>query len=219
MAIDLQTVVPQDTIPVTRTRLTILGGLRALELDGDDFRTVEEVRINDIQSPDFIVLSKTRLLAQLPSSLQDNPDVSSVQVLSRTLTASASSLLRFRVGDTPGQVQGILRLLQKFTKLLLSEPGSDIQNPDLGGGALRNVGATFDAGEGEQIKQDFVIAIGRTARQIVALQSRNGSLPRDERLLNASLKSANFDRSSGSLFVVVEVTSQAGSSARVNVEL
>lgn len=199
--------------------MVTLGGLRALDVIGEDFRSVDEVFINDMQVPDYIVVNKTRLIAQLPESLQENPDVTSIQVLSRTLTVTAKSLLRFRIGDTPGQVQGILRLLQLFVKLLLSEPGSDIFNKDLGGGALRNVGTTFSVGDGESIKQDFVIAIDRVARQIIGLQSRNGSLPRDERLLNAELKGATFDRTQGSLFVVVEVVSQSGTPARVNLEL
>ena len=219
MSVDLQTVHPQDVIPVSQTRMASLGGLLALDVVGEDFRAVDDVRINDIQSPDFIVISKNRLIAQLPDSLQENPDVSSIQVLSRTLTLTAKSLLKFRIGDTPGQVQGILKLLQLFVKLLLSKPGSDIYNKGLGGGALRNLGVTFGAGQGESIKADFVLAVDRVARQIIGIQSRNGLLPRDERLLNARLQGATFDRSEGSLFVVVEVVSQAGTSARANLEL
>ena len=219
MAVDLQTVIPQDVIPVSRTRMTLYGGLRALDIVGDDFRSVDEVRINDIESPDYLVLSKTRLIAQLPDSLQDNPDISSIFVLSRTLTVTAKSLLRFRIGDTPGQVSGILRLLQLFVKLLLSEPGSDIFNRNLGGNALKNVGATFGEDEGSNIKADFAIAVDRTARAIVGLQSRNGRLPRDERLLTARLAGVTFSRSTGSLFVSVDVVSQQGTSASVNLEL
>ena len=219
MAIDLQTILPQNVVPVSSSRMVMLGGLRALDVIGEDFRSVDEVYINDVQSPDYVVVSKTHLIAQLPESLQGNPDVTSIQVLSRTLTVTAKSLLRFRIGDTPGSVQGVLRLLQLFVKLLLSEPGSDIFNKGLGGGALRSVGVTFNAGDGESIKQDFVVAVDRVARQIVGLQSRNGSLPRDERLLNAELKGATFDRAQGSLFVVIEVVSQAGTPARVNLEL
>lgn len=219
MAVDLQTVLPQDVIPVNRTKLTTLGGLQALDVIGDDFSAVDEVRINDIQSPDYVIIGRTRLIAQLPDSLQGNPDVSSIFVLSRTLTITAKSFLRFRIGDTPGQVQGIMRLLQLFVKLLLSNPGTDIFNRQMGGGALRNVGATFNSGEGQEIKADFVVAVDRVARQIIAMQSRNSSLPRDERLLNATLSGATFSRSTSSLFVSIEVVSQDGKPARVNLEI
>ena len=219
MAIDLQTVLPQDVIPVSRTRLTMLGGLRALEVIGEDFRSVDEVRINDIESPDFVVLSKTRLLAQLPEQLQDNPDVYSIFVLSRTFTLTSKSLLRFRIGDTPGQVSGMMRLVQLFVKLLLSNIGSDITNRRLGGNALKNVGTTFTSGEVKEIKADFAIAVDTVSRTIIGLQSRNGTLPRNERLLKAQLIGATYSKATGSLFVNIEILSQMGTSSRMNLEL
>ena len=219
MALDLQTVHPQNTIPVNRTKLVIYGGLKALDVVGEDFRSVDEVFINDTPSPDVIVLSKTRLIAQLPDSLQSIPNVQDVMVLSRTLTLSASSILRCRIGDTPGVVTGILRLLQLFVKLLLSNPGSDIYNKKLGGGGLKDLGSTFGSDEGNNIKANFTVAVDRTARQVISIQSRDGTIPRDERLLNAKLLGATFSRSSGSLFVTIEVVSQLGVPARLNLEL
>lgn len=219
MGIDLQTVVPQDTIPLSSVKYAKMSGIGVLDITGEDFRSVDEVLINDIVSPDVIVVSKTHLIAQLPGSLQLNPDVRSVQVLSRTFTVTAKSLLRFRIGDTPGRTQGINRLVQLFVKLLLSNPGSDRFNRNLGGGALRNVGRTFNAVEGETVKADFTIAVDRTARQIISLQSRNGSLPADERLLTASLIGATFSRSSAALYMSVELVAQSGRPAQLNLEV
>lgn len=219
MALDLQTVHPQNTIPVSRTTLVVLGGLRALDVLGDDFRSVDEVFINDMPSPDVVVVSPTRLLAQLPESLQQVPDVQSVMVLSRTLTLTDSSILRFRVGETPGMVNGILRLLQLFVKVLLSEPGSDIFNKLMGGALLRNIGTTFGSEEGDTIRADATVSVDRTARQVISIQSRDGTLPRDERLLNARLVGATFSRASGTMFLSVEVVSQLGVPARLNLEL
>ena len=219
MAVDFQTVLPQESIQLTRIKLTQLAGLRALDIQGNDFRSVDEVHVNEIPSPDVMVISRTRLIAQLPESLQATPDIQSVVVLSNTLTLNQRSLLRFRIGDTPGQVSGILRLLQLFVKIMFSNPGTDIFNQDTGGGALKNMGATFGADEGQSIKADFTIAIDRTARHIISTQSRNGSIPRDERLLRATMLGATFSRSTGSLFVQVEVVSQSGNAARANLEI
>lgn len=219
MAFDIQTVHPQNTIPVSRTSLIVLGGIRALDVIGDDFSSVDDVFINDMISPDVIVVSANRLIAQLPDSLQDHPDIHSIMVVSRQLTLSASSLLRFRMGNTPGRVNGVLRLLQLFVKILLSEPGSDIFNKQVGGGLLRNIGATFGSEEGDTIRADATVAVDRAARQVISVQSRDGTLPRDERLLNASLVGATFSRSSGSMFLSVEVVSQTGVPARLNLEL
>jgi len=219
MAVDFQTVHPQEAIRLNKIRMRTVGGLKVLDIIGSDFRAVDEVQINEAQSPDIIVLSKTRLLAQLPDALQSNPDVQSVNVLSKTLTISLKSLLRFRIGDTPGKVVGILRLLQLFVKILISDAGSDIFNKDLGAGALTNLGSSFGEDEGQNIKADFTIAVDRTARQIVAIQSRNSGIPRDERLLSAKLLGTTFSRSTASLFVTVEVVSQDGTPARVNLEV
>lgn len=219
MAVDLQTVFPQDVIAVTKSSFSTLNGALALSILGDDFRAVDEVHVNDLTCPDFLVMSRTKLVAQLPDNLQESPTISTIVVLSRTLMATAKSLLRFRIGDTPGAVSGVMRLLQLFVKLLLSNPGTDIFNKTTGGGALRNVGASFGAGDAQAIKADFVIAVDRVARHIVGLQSRNGALPRDERLLSARLTGATFSRATGSLFVNIEVLSQLGTSARVNLEL
>lgn len=180
---------------------------------------MDEVLINDIPSPDIIVLSKTRLLAQLPDSLQKVPNVVSVSVLSRNLTITNRSLIRFRISDTPGRVTGILRLVQLFLKVLFTTPGSDIFNKRTGGGALVNIGETFGADEGGDIISDFVISVDTTARQILAQQGRNPRIPRDERLLSARVKAAGFNRQLGALIATVELTSQAGRAALANLEL
>jgi len=219
MAVDFQTIHPQEAIRLNRIRMRVVGGLKVLDIIGSDFRAVDEVQINETQSPDIIVLSKTRLLAQLPDRLQDNPDVQNVNVLSKTLTISTKSVLRFRIGDTPGKVVGILRLLQLFVKILISDPGSDIFNKGLGAGALANLGSSFGEDEGQNIKADFTIAVDRAARQVVAIQSRNSSIPRDERLLSAKVLGTTFSRATASLFVTVEVISQDGTPARVNLEV
>lgn len=219
MAIDIQTVHPQNSIPVTSTVMILLGGLRALDVTGEDFRSVDTVYINDMESPDVIVVSPTRLYAQLPPSLQQNPDVQSITVLSRQLTLTASSVLRFVLGDTPSAVTGMLRLMQLFVKLLLSEPESDIFNRALGGGLLRYVGATFGSDEGDAIRTNAVIAVNSVAKQIVSIQSRLGTLPRDERLLSAKMLGATFSRASTTMFLSIELMNQLGIPARLNLEL
>lgn len=222
MAVDLQVVFPQESIRLNQIRLSPrspLGIPRSLDIVGQDFRSVDEVLINDIPSPDIIVLSKTRLLAQLPDSLQKVPNVVSVSVLSRNLTITNRSLIRFRISDTPGRVTGILRLVQLFLKVLFTTPGSDIFNKRTGGGALVNIGETFGADEGGDIISDFVISVDTTARQILAQQGRNPRIPRDERLLSARVKAAGFNRQLGALIATVELTSQAGRAALANLEL
>jgi hypothetical protein len=114
-------------------------------------------------------------------------------------------------------VTGLLKLVQFFLKVLFTTPGQDVFSQQIGGGALRNLGETFGAGEGGKILSDFVVAVDTTKRQIIALQSRNPSLPRDERLLSARVISSAFDQKSLSLIISIDIASQAGRSATANV--
>jgi hypothetical protein len=194
------------------------GPPRVVDVTGADFRSVDEVLINRIASEDVVVLSKTRLVAQVPDSLLSHR-VLSVTILSRRLTLSSKSMLRFRLSRTPGKVSGVLRLVQKFLKILFTTPGSDIFNRQIGGGALRNVGATFGVEEGGDVINNLVIAIDTASRQITALQSRNPSLPRSERLLSAKILRASFNKEEGALDIAVEITNQSGEAAMANLEI
>jgi hypothetical protein len=217
MAVDLQVVFPQEAIILNNVRI-LPGPPRVVDVTGADFRAVDEVLINKVASPDYVVLSKTRLAAQVPDSLSEQ-HIFTVQVLSRRLTITPRSLLRFRIGQKPGKVTGIQRLLQKFLRILFTTPGTDIFNKSLGGGGLVKVGQTFGMEDGSDILSNLIIAIDTTSRQLVALQSRNPSLPPDERLLSAKVLSAGFDKAEGAIDVVVEIVSQAGRAAVANLEL
>jgi len=189
-----------------------------VDINGADFRSVDEVLINRMASPDVVVLSKTRLLAQVPDSMLSQ-EILTVNVLSRRLTVTSRSVLRFRISKTPGKVSGILRLTQKYLKILFTTPGSDIFNRSTGTGAMKAVGSTGSAGNGDDIVQNLVVAIDTATRQIISIQSRNSSLPRDERLLSAKVIRASFNKNEGAVNVAVEITSQAGRSATANLEL
>lgn len=217
MAVDFQVVFPQEAVNLNAVRV-LPGPPRIVDVQGEDFRAVDEVLLNRVASPDVVILSRTRLLAQVPDSQLDQ-EILTVNVLSRRLTVSPRSFLRFRVSKTPGKVSGILRLVQKFLKVLFTTPGSDIFNRTAGTGAMRSVGSTLNAGNGNDIVHNIVIAVDTAAKQIVSIQSRNASLPRDERLLSAKVLRASFNKEEGAIDVAVEITSQAGRSAVATLEL
>jgi hypothetical protein len=219
MAVDFQVVFPQESIKLNNVRYTRVGGIHAIRVSGEDFRAVDEVVINDVPSPDVIVLNPRELVAQLPEMMQRAPDVHSVSVLSNRFTVSPRSLIRFRIGSRPGKVRGILRLVQLFTKLLFTTPGSDIFNKSAGGGILSKVGATFGKNEGNNLVTDFVVAVTRTQRQMIAMQGRDMRAPRDERLLSATVTGTQYDKLQQALYFTVELTSQAGRSAVTNFEV
>lgn len=217
MAVDFQVIFPSELVQLTSVSLIPGGKPLTLDIKGLDFRSVDEVTINEITSPSVVLLSKTRLLAQVPDSLQNAFTLHSVNVISRSLTLSPRSQIRFKLGRTTSKVRGILRLVQLFVKILFTTPGTDIFSPRVGAAALKNIGKNFGAEQGGSIVSDFVVAVATTSRQIVAIQGRDPSVPRDERLLSAKVTSANFDNSLSALIVSVELVSQSGEVAQANV--
>lgn len=217
MAIDLQTITPQELVVLSKIKV-LPGPPRVVAVTGDDFRSVDEVLINQVPSPDVVIVDKNHLLAQVPDS-SSLERVTDVTVLSKRLILSDRSRIRIRIGRTPGRITGIMRLMQLFLKILFTTPGRDIFAPSIGGGALKNVGATFGAGEGTDIVNDFVIAVDTTSRQIIAIQGRDASIPRDERLLGAKVTKAVFNRNLGGIDASVQITSQAGRDAVANLGL
>lgn len=216
MAVDFQVCFPQQAVPLSS--VTTLYGVqpRSLNIIGQDFRSIDSVLINDLASPDVVILSKTRLLAQVPPTLQ-NVTLTSVTVISRSLTVSAKSVIKFRIGTASSKVSGILRLVQVFLKLLLTTPGRDIFAPRIGGSALKDLGLTFGADQGGNIVSDFIVSVDTARKQLTTLQSRDPTIPRNERLLAATVTAAAYNRAEAALVVAVELTSQAGQSATANI--
>lgn len=218
MSIDFQILYPQGVVDLNGVR--VLEGFtpRTLDILGDDFRDIDEVVINDVASPDVVVLSQTRLLAQVPRGFE-NTQISSVTVVSNQLTLTEKSLLRFRIGRVPGAVSGILRLLQVFVKVMFTTPGKDIFTPALGGGALKAIGSTFASSKSRQVTSEIVISANTTQRQILAIQARDPSLPRDERLLSARVLNSEYNPNLSSLNIAIQIVSHAGQSATANILL
>src|SRR5690606_23234077 len=218
MAVDFQICAPQEVIKLGQVRNIPGLPVRTLDIIGEDFRSVDEVLINDIPAPEVVVLSRTRLLAQVPEALQ-NSDVTSVSVLSTRLIITERSIIRFRISRTPSKVRGILKLMQAFLKVLFTTPGTDIFAKKVGGGALRTIGHNFGKDQGADIVSNFIVSVDNTARQLIQVQSRNSSLPPDERLLSAKVYKAGFVKNETALVVGIEILSQTGRVARPLLEL
>lgn len=216
MSVDFQVVFPQQVVPLNSVRILTGVTPRSIDVMGSDFRSVDQVLINDLASPDVVILSKNRLLAQVPDSLLQST-LTSVTVVSHSLTLSDRSIIKFQLGKTTSKVSGILRLVQVFLKILLTTTDTDIFAPRIGGNALRDIGLTFGKDQGGTIVSDIIVSVNTAARQITTIQARDPSIPRDERLLAAKVTAANFNRAEAALIVTVEITSQAGRSATANI--
>ena len=215
MTVDYQVLLPQELIRLNALRRVFSADVPTIEIIGQDFSAVDQVLINDQPSPFIEILSKTKLTAQVPSSIP-LAEVSSVNVVSRRLMMTASSVLRFQVSETPAKCTGIMKLMQLYVKLMLTTPGTDIMDPHLGGGILSILGSNIASKDGQAIINKFYIANDSVVRQIIAIQGRQPRLPLDEKLLSANVVSCKYSAGQGALLVSVELTSQAGRSALAN---
>lgn len=214
MPFDLQVIQPKQLISVRSvTPLTD----QVVRIIGSDFRSIESLSLNQ-QNASFFVEGPLSLLAQLPSGLRAS-NIESIEAVSRELSLTDTNKIFFRLNSQPNLARGSIKLVQGFLRLFLSEPGTDIFDPSLGAGALRNLGQNFSPSQAKDLISDMVISVDRARKQMANIQARHSKLPPDERILEAQLTRAAFDPSTASLVVTIRLVSQAGQLAFSNLTI
>jgi hypothetical protein len=176
----------RDLLPV----MAIPGFVKGLspltvELRGTDFSSAERVNINEVPVPEFMIVNKTTIYAQLPDS---NSPISSIEVLSSRFSRDVeSAMLSFEIGGKTRKVDGVLKLVQLFTKWILQSPGSDLFNPTRGGGLQQIVGQVSTGKDLQPVFASITRAVNTTVTQIRSAQINVPQLPLNERLLSATL--------------------------------
>lgn len=214
--IDIKTLVIRDILPITSAELA--QGLSPLSiiLTGENLNEASTVLINDREAPEFIVVSPSRLIAQVPDT-ETKSVLRKVAVLADRPSMKRSSLLHFEVGKGIKGLRGIERLVQLFCKLLLQTPGSDKFEPGKGGGLLAVVGRNISRNDSKSIQAAVVGAVGRTKEQILAAQAKNSRTPADERLLTAKLEAVGYDPHTTTISARVILSAVSGREAVANV--
>jgi hypothetical protein len=185
----------------------------AILITGDSFNKAEEIVFNGIQVTEFLILGPNRLVAKIPDS-QVGKALDSLFVLTSTSATHTDAALSLGITKPVKTVSGIDRLVQEWTMVFLTTPGSDIFDPAGGGGASSIVGKTADRNSASAALSQ---AVERTRQQITAKQARNSRIPPSERLLSASLVSVKFNVETTTLSAVVDLKSMVGSSALVTI--
>lgn len=209
---------PEELIKLTDITILTNTSPTVISVLGEDFRDVGSVRVNGIDAPTYYVANVNQLYVTIPTGIS-SVEVTSVEVISKQFNITRQSLLRFQIGRVPNKTSGILRLVQKFVKVLFTTPGSDIFNPKLGGGALLLLGRNSSNQEVGNLVSRFVVAVDSTTRQLVTIQGRQPQLPPDEKLLSADVSAVAFSQQDSTLTASVNVLSQTGSSALANMVL
>lgn len=178
---------------------------RSLYIEGRDFSSVESVAINGLVSPEFAVLTPTRIIAEVPEPIR-NSTIVDVAVFSQNLTLTDRSLVEFTFGTRPRTARGVIRLMQNFLRILLRTPGTNVFHPEAGGGLLRSIGGVITP----RSAADVQLAVSRTLQYVQRAQSRQREIPPQERLLAAEIMSLNTNPAQTSLHVSIVLTNHAG---------
>lgn len=198
----------QSLVPVSEAQFLQTTPPTLLITGQRDFESIDEVRVNDIPAPFFIVQAARRILAQVPDGVTGPQAV--VTVISSNLQDADHVLLRHRLGKRSRKVGGISRLLQMYVRLLLMSPGTSLLNPKLGAGLLSRVRSGYSPGDVKDLQADVYLAVSKAADQLITLQAREPRTPRDERLLSARITNCNVHPQTRELMVGIELRSQAG---------
>ena len=211
---DLQIISYRDLAGVSNVGVAGGSAGTVLTLQGRDFVNVTDVLINGVPSPQYVVISTNQISAQIPES-QLSRFIASVSVLTASVGQTGASVVSFRQTGGRGEAVGITYLVQSFLTVLLASPGSDIFNPELGGGLRRLIsGAVASSSFRAEVSQ----AVTRTTTQILSLQAPN-ALPAEDKLASAQLLEASYDRRTASVSIRVQIFSTAGRAADAGIRL
>ena len=218
MAKTLEVIKFRDVVRVTSITQYVANLLSpTIEVVGEDFTSVESVSVNDISSPAFFILNQNTMWIQLPEGLET---IKSISVVSSNFTRTAlASLLAFRLGTKPKAIDGVLKLTQLFTKWILQSPGSDVFNPERGGGLQDLVGRLVSTNKVDPVLGALTNSVDKTATEIRRAQLAVGRLPLSERLLAATLIDVNVAAPLMEARAKVKIDNMAGSSAVSAIQL
>lgn len=213
--IDIKIITIKDILPVNRVIFVPDFLPLSIRIEGNSLLQANEVLINDINAPEFMIISNNALVAQVPTS-QVSSKLYSVTVLSTKPSVDRSSVLHLDAGKSITSLKGIEKLVQYFTKILLQNPGSDIFNPTEGGGVLGLVGRTVSKKDSDSLSAALVSAVNQTRDQIIAKQAKLIRIPADERLLRADTQGVGFNPNTTTLAARISLGAVSGRDAVAN---
>ncbi len=213
--LDIKIITIKDILPVNRVTYVPNFSPQSIKVDGQLLLQANEVFINEIPSPEFMVISNSQLIAQVPDS-QTKTLIKSVVVHATKPSPDRSSILHFDAGKTISSIKGVEKLVQYFVKMLLQNPGSDIFNPADGGGVLGMIGRVVSKKDSNSLAASLVSAVTRTQEQVIARQNKITRIPPDERLLRAETQAVGFNPNTTTLAARISVGAVSGREAVAN---
>lgn len=212
---DLKILTIRDLLPISKVEFVADLVPLSLMVIGERLDQATSLYINDVEAPEFVVVTKNRIIAQVPAS-ETKSIISKVAAVAEKPSVDRSSLLHFEMPGTFHSLQGIERLVQHFCKILLQSPGSDKFSPEDGGGLLKIVGRNVSRNDSKSLQASVVGAVSRTRDQLLSSQANNSRIPSDERLLSVITEAVGFDVATTTLRARIALSAVSGRQAVAN---
>lgn len=198
------------------TNIGLFSGGGSIDIQGRDFSNAASVLINGYRSPTFVIVSDTRLLADVPAT-QIGVPIRSISVLRRTPGEGENTVISFEAAVPSSAIMRSTYLVQKVLKHLLTTPGSDIFSPNTGGGLLSLLGP-IPADPGS-IYPLVSLQVKSTVEEIVTQQAADIGTPPEQRLSGVEVLEAAYSERDTSLDVRLRILSSSGVSIVAGVAL
>lgn len=208
---DLQFIVLSDTLDIVSQK----------ELEGRSQRTIEvkstgnlnytkKVVINSFSVTDFTLIDKETLHVRLPSQLLAvDVDEMDIRIFSSRQTKQGSAFMEFDLTNRFTSVEGSQKLAQQVVKTLITTVRTNRFNESEGGSLTKVLGGTLSPTETSRVAAAVSRAVSDTKSFYVEAQS-NTRLPLNERLLNLTLSSVEFDSTALEVKAVIRMTTFSG---------
>lgn len=214
--IDIKVLTIRDLLQITNVEYAAIFP-QSVIITGYKLDQTSQVLINDLESPEFVVESPSRLVAQVPTS-ERTAILRSVSAIADKPSVDRRSLLHFKL-QSLRSLRGLERLVQVFCRLLLQTPGTDRFHPNEGGGLLKIIGKNISRTDNKTLQASVIGAVTRTRDQILARQAPKSQIPADERLLSATTEAVGFDVATTTLACRVALSAVSGRLAVTNIVL
>ena len=176
-----------------------------------DFNKATEVIINGEEVTSFAVLSDSRILATPTVEVES---IESVEVLADAYLENQTKFVEVNLGSRATSVEGIDKVIQKVIKVLLTTPGTDSRNLNLGGGLNAYIGQALNPVE---VPSDIATSIRITEEQIIGSESE-ANLPDRDKLSSIKILSISMADST-SLRLNLEIKNKLGDTGSTEVSL
>ncbi len=204
-AADFQVLSFKDLAPVTSVGFYSQKPL-TLDVRGTSFVGVAAVNVNGTPAAEYIVLSPTRILVQVPE-IELRSQLRSVRVILARTGMGDTALVSFDAIVPGARATGFTKLMQSYLRVLFTNPGEDLAYPWLGGGLQRLVGSAASPSE---LRSMTSTGVSTAAQHLIRLQVRNPVLTDAEKLRSATLLQAEHNASTASVSVRVALTAVDG---------